>query len=297
MRVRAFRLAALLAAAAAGPAPAQAQEDRPTISIGRISSAKSCTYFQESAGRAGVVVTPYAAAGFASWRTWWVKDCVDNFATMRASLEAALAASGGVDLGPRGGYVVSATLSEVSGGPGGAAPNAPDMGEGGFSYATSGMRINANVSVRDRAGRVVFGSLLTKTIETGFDAKVGRFQASANESGQALYGRLQNEVALALARSVAFHFTPLKVVGGDGRQIRLNYGTPLLALGTIVEATSPDGGTFVRYNVVSAADGSALARVEGGGDSSRIVPGSRARIIEPDDPAANARLYDKVELP
>ncbi|HYD36957.1 MAG TPA: hypothetical protein VEA60_05055 [Allosphingosinicella sp.] len=295
---RARRFAVLLLAAAASAAPAGAQDgDRPTLSIGRISSVKSCTLYQETAGRAGLVVTPYAAAGYASWRTWWVKDCVDNFATMRASLEAALAASGGVDLGPRGDYVVSATLSDVSGGPGAAAPNAPDMGEGGFSYSTNGMRINVDVSVRDRGGRVVFGTLLTKTIETGFDTKVGRFQASANESGQALYGRLQHEVALAVARAVAFRFTPLRVVGGDGRQVQLNYGAPLLALGTIVEATSPDGTTMVRYNVVSAADGSALARVEGGGDSSRIVAGSRARVIEPDDPAANARLFDRVELP
>ncbi len=290
--------ALLLTAAVMGLSPAGAQDgDRPAMSVGRISSAKSCTYFQESAGRAGIVVTPYVAAGFASWRTWWVKDCVDNFATMRSSLEAALAASGSVDLGPGGDYVVSATLSDVSGGPGGAAPNAPDRGEGGFSYTTAGMRINADVKVRDRSGRIVFGTLLTKTIETGYDVKVGRFQASGNESGQALYGRLQNEVALALARAVAFHFNPLKVIGGDGRQIQLNYGAPLLSLGTTVQATSPDGATMVRYNVVSAADGSALARAEGGGDSARIVPGSRARVIEPDDPASNGRLYEKVELP
>lgn len=299
MTGRARGVAALLAAtAAACLSPAKAQDgDRPSMSVGRISSTKSCTYFQESAGRAGAVVTPYAAAGFASWRTWWVKDCVDNFATMRSSLEAALAASGGVDLGPGGDYVVSAALSDVSGGPGSAAPDAPDMGEGGFSYASNGMRISVDVSVRDRSGRTVFGTLLTKTIETGYDVKVGRFQASANESGQALYGRLQQEVALAVARAVAFHFNPLRVTGGDGRQIQLNYGAPLLGLGTIVQATSPDGATMVRYNVISSADGSALARFEGGGDPARIVPGSRARVIEPDDPAANGRLYDKVELP
>ena len=267
------------------------------MSVGRISTTKSCTMYRESAGRAGAVATPYAVAAYASWRTWWVKDCVDNFATMRASLEAALAASGGVDLGPGGDYVVNATLSDVSGGPGNAAPNAPDMGEGGFSYATSGMRVNIDVTVRDRSGRAVFGTLLTKTIETGFDAKVGTFQASANESGQALYTRLQQQVALAVARAVAFHFTPLRVVGGGGREIQLNYGAPLLTLGTIVEATSPDGSTAVRYNVLSAASGSARARFEGGGDPSRIVPGSRAVVIEADDPAANARRFDKVELP
>lgn len=290
-------LAILFAGAAANASSASAQGERPAMSIGRIATAKSCTLYQESAGRAGVAVTPYAAAAFASWRTWWVKDCVDNFASMRASLEAALAASGGVRLGPAGGYVVSAVLSDTSGGPGSAGPNAPDMGPGGFSIASTGMRINADVTVRDRAGHIVFGTLLTKTIEIGSDIKVGGFETRSNESGQALYGRLQHEVALAVARAVAFHFTPLRVIDGDGRQIRLNYGAPLLTLGTIVQATSPDGATTIRYNVVSAADGVATARVDGGGDASRIVPGSRAIVIEADDPAANARRYDKVELP
>jgi hypothetical protein len=287
---------ALLLVVTASPAPAQ-EGERPSMSIGRVASVKSCTYLRETAGSAGAVATPWAAAAYASWRTWWVKDCVDNFATMRQSLEAALGASGGVSLQPRGAYVVSASLSDVSGGPGGAAPYAPDRGEGGFSVASSGMRINIDVAVRDRGGRLVVGTLINKTIETGYDIKVGRFEASANESGQALYGRLQQEVALAVARAVAFHFTPLRVTGSDGRQIQLNYGAPLLALGTTIQATSPDGGTTVRYNVTSASDGSALARVEGGGDTRRIVPGSRVRVIEPDDPAANGRLYEKVDLP
>lgn len=288
----------LLIGAAMSAAPALAQEgERPPMSIGRISTVKSCNLYQESAGRAGVAVTRYAAAAFASWRTWWVKDCVDNFASMRASLEAALAASGGVSLRSGGGYIVSTSLSDVSGGPGAATPNAPDMGAGGYSIATTGMRINVDVTVRDRGGRIVFGTLLTKTIEMGSDIKVGGFEASSNDSGQAVYGRLQHEVALAIARAVAFHFTPLRVVDGDGRQIRLNYGAPLLTLGMIVQATSPDGATTVRYNVVSSADGFASARVDGGGDAARIVRGSRATVIEADDPAANARRYDKVELP
>jgi hypothetical protein len=289
-------VAALLIGAATIASPVSAQEG-PAMSIGRLSSVKSCTLYQNSAGRAGAVATPYATAAFASWRTWWVKDCVDNFASMRASLESALAASGGVRLRADGGYIVSASLSDTSGGPGAAAPNAPNMGAGGFSIATTGMRINADVTVRDRAGHIVFGTLLTKTIEIGSDIKVGGFETSSNDSGQALYGRLQHEVALAVARAVAFHFTPLRVVDGDGRQIRLNYGTPLLALGTIVQATSPDGATTIRYNVVSAADGFATAHVDGGGDAARIVPGSRAIVIEADDPAANGRHYEKVELP
>jgi len=285
-------LAALVPAAASGQ-----PGERPAMSVGRIATVKSCTVYQQSAGRAGAIVTPYAAAAFASWRTWFVKDCVDNFAAMRASLEAALAASGGVRLRSDGGYSLWLSLSDVSGGPGAAAPDAPDMGQGGFSIATTGMRVAADVTVRDRAGRIVFGTLLTKTIEIGSDIKVGGFETRSNDSGQALYGRLQQQVALAVARAVAFHFTPLRVTGGDGRHIQLNYGAPLLTLGTTVQATSPDGATNVRYNVVAASEGVATAEAEGGGDPSRIVAGSRATVLEPDDPAANGRRYQKVELP
>ncbi|MGL1539741.1 hypothetical protein ACSTHW_23270, partial [Vibrio parahaemolyticus] len=41
--------------------PAQAQGG-PSFSVGQISSAKSCTVYEESAGRAGVVVTPHLVA-------------------------------------------------------------------------------------------------------------------------------------------------------------------------------------------------------------------------------------------
>jgi hypothetical protein len=296
VRTRFCAAAAVFSLAAAAPAVAQSGAGA-SISIGEVGSVQSCTYLPESAGRAGVAVTPYAAAAYAEWRTWWVKDCVDNFATLRTSLQAALA-SGGMDVrGGRGNYVMSVKLSAVSGGPGGGAPYAPDMGPDGYSIATVGMRVNADVTVRDRSGRVVFGKLLTKTIETGHEIRVGDFRTRANDSGESLYGQLQHQVSLAVARAVAFHFRPLQVTGGDGRQITLNYGDPLLTLGTVVEATSPDGSTALRYDVTSAANGSAIARTVARADAARIVPGSRARVIEADDPAANGRLFQKVDLP
>jgi hypothetical protein len=46
------------------------------------------------------------------WRTWLVKDCVKNFATMRSSMEAALASSGNFTIGG-GGYKVDLVVSDV----------------------------------------------------------------------------------------------------------------------------------------------------------------------------------------
>jgi hypothetical protein len=276
-----------------GAAPAAAQ--RAQITVGTVRSAQTCTVYQASAGRSALVVTPYVIAAASSWRTWLYKDCVQNFATMRTSLEAALAASGKFAVG-RGGYVVGLTVSEVSGG-GGPAPNAPDMGRGGFSISSSGMMVTLDVTVRDRAGRVVYGGVLTKRLETGSSIKVDGFTADSSASGEAVYGQLQHEIALAAARLVAFHVIPPRITGGDGHEINLNYGAPFLQLGTNLQATSADGRAALRYTVTSATADTAIAEVDGDGDQSRIGPDSIVTIFEADDPAANGRRMRRVELP
>lgn len=271
---------------------AMAQE--ASFSVGTITSAKTCTLYQQSAGEAGILATRRAVAAYASWRTWLVKDCVDNFASMRTSLEAALASAGSVAVRGSGGrFIVSGRISEVSGS--GGAPYAPDGKT--FAVATNYMMVNMDVTVRDRSGRILFGALLTKKMEVGSDVKVDGFQETSGESGQALYTKLQHEVALAVARQVVFHFAPLAVTSVQGREIQLNYGTPLLPMGMLIQARSPDGATVARYRVTSAGSGTALAELDGDDPRGRIGPGSQAMVIEADDPAANGRRYKKVELP
>ena len=284
--------AALLCWAAAAP-PAAPQE-AVSISVARITTKQTCNYFQESAGRSALVATPWMIAAASAWRSWWVKDCVAQFATMRSTLEAALASSGKLRVGGGGGYSVFLNITDVAGGDA-PAPDAPDGKE--YAVARSYMVVSMDVSVRDRAGRSVFGGLLTKKLETGYDVKVDGFEARGNESGQAAYGRMQNELALAAARLVAFHFAPIEVTGADGREVQLNYGAPLLKLGSLVSISSPDRRATMLYRVISAANGFATAELDGGGDYSRIVPGSTGTFVEADDPAANARRYKKVDLP
>jgi hypothetical protein len=78
----------------------------------------------------------------------------------------------------------------------------------------------------------------------------------------------------------------------------LNYGSPLLTLGTIVHATSSDGSTTVRYLVTSTSPEGAAAQVDGEvGDWTRIGPDSLASVVEADDPAANERRIEKTDLP
>lgn len=288
---RAILAAALVALAALAPTTAQARE---AVTVGRVTTTQTCTLYREYAGEAGVVATPWMVAAAASWRSWLVKDCVDNFASFRRSIEAALASTGKLAVG-RGGYIVDAVLSQVS--DGGPAERAPDMGVRGYQVNSAYMFVNLDVTLRDRSGRIIYGGLLTKRLETGASISTGGFRVDQSTGGQAVYGALQQQVALALARIVAFKIVPLVATANEGREIRLNYGSPLLVLGTTVQMTSPDGGAVIRYNVTSSSPEMATAEQDSEGDGSRIVPGSTGTVIEPEDPAHNARRFKRVELP
>lgn len=276
------------------PQGAMAQSG-PTFSVGRVASAQTCTVYREYAGKAGLVVTPWAVGAYSSWRSWLVKDCVTNFASMRQSLQAALAASGGVRTREGGGrYVISGTVSAVDGGGARPAPDAPD----GKSYAISSnlMTVNMDITVRDAAGRIVFGGLLTKTIEVGSDIKVDGFRATSNMSGEAAYTRLQHEVALAVARMVVFHFNPLRVIDVNGRVVRLNYGAPLLSAGMNLQAIGNDGQPII-LRVVAAGGGVASAEARGDGDLRSLPADGIVTAIEVDDPANNIQVFRRVDLP
>ncbi|HYF23034.1 MAG TPA: hypothetical protein VD929_06515 [Caulobacteraceae bacterium] len=280
------------------PTPATAQPATPiAISVGRIDSEKRCTLYQESAGDAALFATQESVAAFASWRTWWVRDCIDNFASLRTSIEAALASTGKFVVKPSGGtYVVSGRISDLSGEnapPARAAPAGPHD----YSFERNFMFVNMDVVLRDSGGRTIHGGLLTKQMETSYDINAGGRRAYGSTSGQALFTQMQHQVALAVARQVAFRLVPMKVTSSNGSSIRLNYGSPLLTMGTMIEATSPDGGTVVRYAVTSSNASTATAELDGDGDPARIVPGSTAVVIEPEDPAANGRRMKRVNLP
>ena len=285
----------LALAAAAGTAQAQAQVR--SLTIGKVSAEQSCTLYQESAGssyEAGHAnAYGYGYVAGESWRTWLVKDCVNNFSTMRSSLEAALASSGKFSIRPKGGaYSVSVSLSQVGqdGGP-------PRDGGGAYSISTQGLFATAQVTVRDASGKIVFGGVMTKHMETGSQIRTSGLSTSSGQSGEAVYTELQNEVALAIARTVAFHIDPLRVVDGGGKQIRLNYGSPLLQVGTVIEAPRPGAQRGLHYLVDSADPSGATAHQDTEGDSSSVGPGLAVNVIESDDPAANTRRTERVELP
>lgn len=304
-RVTAALIVVLSSAAATG-AFAQA---RPTIGLGRITTQQSCKIYQESAGTSAVyashdsaaAVDAYGAAAasrdryaaVSSWRTWLVKDCINNFASIRTSLQAALAASGKLAVTGQGGkYVLSGAVSQVGGDE---TPANQSMSTNSFSVSSDSIFVTMDVTLRDGSGKIVYGGSLTKHLEVGSDIHTSGMATSSSQSGEALYAQLQSQLALAIARLAAFHIVPLQVVAKESDQIRVNYGAPLVPLGMVLRATSPDGFATVRYDVVSADAGGATAQKQGDGDDSRIVVGSAVTAVEPGDP--EGRVYQRVDLP
>jgi hypothetical protein len=256
------------------------------VSISHLQSQQTCSTYQMSAGRSSVTVSPYMANATASWRTWLVRDCVDDFATVRATLQAALTA--GLDApGPGGLYTLSGTIATMG---------ATSTGATGDDYDVRSDRAAVTFSyvIRDAAGRVVFGGTVEKTVETGATIQGSDAAASATIDGQAVYKRLENAISVAVARAVLFHIAPLRVIDSQEGDIRLNYGAPLLGVGTMIQAPSANGRSL-RYVVSSASRGQAVAEADG--ERGPVAVGDEASVIEPEDAAANARRYHKVELP
>ncbi|MBV9883658.1 MAG: hypothetical protein JO276_11670 [Sphingomonadaceae bacterium] len=261
---------ALLAAAALAAQPLQAQ----TVNVGAIVSERACSIYEDF------------------WGMWLVVECRNNFAALRARLQSALAETGRVrpasGEGRGGRYQLTGQVTEL----GVASASAADA-----DYASESNRAvgHLDVQLRDGAnGRVVFGATIIRSVDLSSAQAAGGMITASAQSPHAIYDAMQRELALGAARAIAFHFDPLRVTSVDGREVQLNYGTPLLTLGTIVLV--PDaGGRPIRYQVTGALPQSAVAEVMG--DLGQIAPGTIASVVDRDDPAANGRRFRRVDLP
>lgn len=314
MRIPGFAARLILAAAVLACAASSAQPQTPAqtpamrIAIGAFRSEKQCTLYAVTSGSmsasahdsAAGYIGPFGAAGaressasFAKkWRTELVRDCVNNFSALRQSIEAAVAASGHavvVPAGTRGAYTITGQISE-------AGVAATSIQGGGVDNRSADAVLNVQFSLRDARGRVVHGALITKRLNIASSSTTGLVDASSAQAGRSVYTQLQREAALAVARSAAFKLDPLRVTSVAERRVRLNYGSPFLALGATVYLQG-GGGEQIKGEVVSAFPDSAWVETRGTGDISRVAPGSLASFVEADDPAANGRVYESVDLP
>lgn len=311
--------------ATAQPVPLQ------KISIGKVSSDKDCKIYvladsssqtysasnthatlNASANASGYVSSDvYAASGAYSasgtyahsdayahketYKEHLYRDCVDNFASLKMSLEAALASSGrfAVVAPKLSRYSVSVRISRI-----GTEENAmADVGarrQPGFEAAQRFLIANLDYTVSE-GSRVVAGGELTKRLQISSLIASGNMGTATQSDGAALYTSIQHEVAETVARAVAFKMSPLLVMSVEGNNIALNYGSPLIKAGTMIQVLAPSGP--IRFTVSGAEQGRAIAHKDGTGDLSLLVPGTPATVIEPEDPAANGRRMERVDLP
>ena len=266
-----------------------------TVRVGAIDTEKKCALFALTSGRhsEGGVVTAYGAA-YASqtnWTTHLVKECTDNFAGLRKSTEAALAASAKFNVTgtSRDGYVVSARVSDV-----GSSSDGFDTRDA--SVTNNVIFASVEVVVRAPNGRSVGGGLLTIKMPLGQSMQTAGLSTISTQTGQGIYAELQQRMAVAIARKAAFAIDPLLVTATDGAHVQINYGSPLVGLGDIVQVTTGEGA-LIRYRVVSAGDQSARAELYSDGDAHRVNVGNVASIIDASDSAANARRFERVDIP
>ena len=194
--------------------------------------------------------------------------------------------SGGRDM-PTPDYVVTGRVG------------APDMAvstSAAGDYCVGGTRLSASfdLRVRDARGSMVFGGVVDASAEIGSQVVGGEGGCSSMTPADPSMRRLGNALALAAARRIAFTLVPMRVAALEGGEIVLNHGGALVPLGAIVQVAA-NGGAPVRYRITASTPASASAAPIGAAEP--VAVGAIARLLETDDPQANARRFHKVELP
>lgn len=305
MRRRLAISAMFALAATAFPASPPAAQTPARIAVGAITAAQLCKVYMgvdarssgfvagSSAGYVGAFGAGGASSLAAGWessiRTYFVKDCVNQFAGVKTAMQAALASSGTVVVGP-GGLLLRGRVENVT--PIGSAYRETTNPGGSYGASSGGLAVTMSFTISDRGGRIIYGDIVKSILETDFaaDTRGTGYAGGMGEDGQ--YAQLQRIMAIDVARKVAFHFRPLRVTSTAGKTITINYGAPFIEQGMIINVTSAATGGTVKFRIASASDGSATAQSLSGREEPGIEPASRVSIADPGEP-----VMDRVELP
>lgn len=166
----------------------------------------------------------------------------------------------------------------------------------GESANDSAMAIDLKI-VNVRTGQVVFAGDVRETLETAtaYDSDNVSTQTSMDSAREA--GLLQRAVARAIARDIAFKGYPLTVVAAQGPQITVNYGSPFLQKGMLLDAfklgpplVDPTTGAVIgrertlagQYQVLQVTPNFATASLISGGVSV-VQRGDAVDIHDPEE--------------
>ncbi len=280
------------------------------IAIGDLSSQLDCTVYQESSGtdttvsrsRTGIYADPFvtvgvtsnAEASYSTWKTWYVKDCVDHFPSLKLSLQSSLAETNATlkVSNVKADYYLSGALSATS------SESGPIIYDNNadISSKSSRMKIYFNFVVRDKRGSVVFGSQVQSSINESFQAVSTGTSIQERADGEGIYSALEQKMSQAVARRVAFYFKPIEVLSFNNEKIILNYGSKMLPIGSSLTAMGRNGDS-VKLLVVTATTAQSVAIVDGNRQLSGLINDWTVNYLDPDSPEANGRRLQKVNLP
>nr|WP_314447367.1 hypothetical protein [uncultured Sphingomonas sp.] len=250
---------------------------RPVVKVAAIESDSDCTLYESY------------------WGTWLVIECQKQFRQLREGLQSALVETGqmslstsknGVDV-PRPNLVVSGRVQGLG------FENSRTTAAG---YCVAGTRVKGSLDLRVReagSNRVIHAVTVSRSVEVSGHVVAGGGSCSSSNGRREHYDLLQRELALTAARTLAFKIQPLRVSGSQGRMISLNYGSPLLKLGTILQVMTASG-IPAKYRVTGTLGGQSYASPMG--VAGTVAPGAPADVLDEDDPQALGRRFERVEL-
>lgn len=261
-----------------GSAQGAVQEGtRPVVKVAGIESDSDCTLYESY------------------WGSWLVIECQKQFRQLREGLQSALIETGrmslstsrnGVDV-PRPNLVVTGRVQGLG---------FEKSRATAADYCVAGTRVKGSLDLRVReagTNRVVHAATIARSVEVSGHVVAGGGSCSSSSGRPEHYDLLQRELALTAARTIAFKLQPLRVSGAQGRTISLNYGAPLLKLGTILQVMTASGAP-AKYRVTSTLGNQSYASPMGVAEI--VAPGAPADVLDEDDPQALGRRFERVEL-
>lgn len=297
----------------AGMLLAGTSADAASITVGTFNAEKSCVVYEQEWGRefaaaagataSGAVVASDGhteAAGYNSvsryagiyakeWGTELRRECVENFPQVRSTLASALASTGPVILDGQP-LTLTGRLTDVG-------YDVRFVETQNSTIVDQFMVVSIEFQLRNRAGRIAYGGAITKRFNIASSAETEDVSYDRVQSGRTTFSQVQQQVGFAVARAVIFHFKPLRVTDNDGKSLALNYGTPLVPIGSAVIVSGPTSLSGRRLTVISSMAGRSVAKSDAGISLGDVPRGSLATFADADDPVANSRVFERVDLP
>lgn len=266
-------LALALCTAAHAAVPA-----RPNVKVAQIESDSDCSIYESY------------------WGYWLVVECRQQFGQLREGIQSAIAETGAMNLSStRNGVDIPRPDLVITGRVQGLGSEQSTTSAADYCVAATRVKGSLDLRVRDASSnRVIHAATITRSVEVGSETVGGASHCSSGRASRSDYDLLQRELALTAARTIAFKIKPMRVLETNGRSVSVNYGAPMVRLGTILQVMTADGAP-AKYRVTSTMGEQSFASPMGA--AKLVSPGALADVIDEDDPAANGRRFERVELP